>query len=828
MLDLTSNVAGPYAAKLLADYGADVLKVEPPEGDPSRQFGPFYGGEPHAETSGLFLHVNTNKRSVTLDLSTADGVAEVRRLAAGADIVLEDFAPGQVDEWGIGWDALSAGRDDLVMCAITPFGQTGPYRDYRGSEITLQAIGGPMLTNGHADREPIKLGGHTAYYQAGVAIAYAVMLARLRVERGGSGDYIDLSVYECQAGSRDRRVIELTASSYTGKASKRPDSDIRLGYGVRETMDGHVALMGAGGRLPMLLTLIGREDMLANDDLYLPGAFIPEALVNEVEGSFREYLMRTTSLDFVAAAQGLGILCGAIRTVKETVEDAHFRGRGVWDTIDHPHTGPIEYPGRPIIMNGSPRVTPVHAPLLGEHNDALSGDAWLAREDEPRVESGSASGSLLPLDGVRVASITVVWAGPHTAQVLAEWGADVIRVEPTTRIQTSSRGADQSLTQEQGRQLGERGQLIAGYPDFDPKEDRWNRNPAFNSHSRNKRSMSCDITTPEGKEAFLRLIAQSDVFVENNVPETIDKAGITWEDLKKVNPRLIMIRMPGYGLDGPYKNYRTFGSHAEGMIGHHHIRNYPDAAPEFAGNALTADANAGLLAALAAVMALRHRDLTGEGQLIEIPLAEAFLPNIGEFILDYTMNGYVAPSQGNLHPHRAPHGVYATQGDDQWIVIDVGTDEEFASLCAVLGEPALAKDERFATAEARLADRASLDAAIGALTASRDKEELFHELQAAGVIATPTHNGLEALADPQLEARQWFREIDVPTVGKHRYPGYLFKMRNTADDVRLPPPLLGEHSEEIYIDLLGYSRPEYQAMVDSGLVGTAYPAEILP
>jgi crotonobetainyl-CoA:carnitine CoA-transferase CaiB-like acyl-CoA transferase len=211
-----------------------------------------------------------------------------------------------------------------------------------------------------------------------------------------------------------------------------------------------------------------------------------------------------------------------------------------------------------------------------------------------------------------------------------------------------------------------------------------------------------------------------------------------------------------------------------------------------------------------------------------MPLAEAFVPVLGEFVLDYTMNGRVTPPQGNAHRHHAPHGVYPTVGDDQWIAIDVGSDDEFRSLCEVLDAPALAADERFADAAARLRNRDALDAWLRDLTCSHDKEHLFRALQAVGVIAAPLHDELEALADEQLNARGWFREITMPGVGTHRYPGYVFKLRNTADDVRLPPARLGEHSEAIYLDLLGYSRAEYDALFARGFVGTKYAAGVAP
>lgn len=435
----------------------------------------------------------------------------------------------------------------------------------------------------------------------------------------------------------------------------------------------------------------------------------------------------------------------------------------------------------------------------------------------------------LPLEGIRIAAITVVWAGPHVTQILGEWGADIIRVEPVNRVQPYSRGGESLITKEQAeRTAREFGTLLAAYPDFDPREDRWNRSAGFNAHARNKRSMACDIMSPEGHEAFLRLIEHCDVFVENNVPETIERAGLTYEELREVNPRIIVLRMPAFGLDGPYKNYRAFGTHVEGMIGHHWLRGYTDAGPDYTGDAFTADAMAGVMGAFAVVTALRHRERTGVGQQIEMPLAEGFMPVLGEWILDYTMNGRVPGPQGNTHPSHAPHNIYPCAGDDQWITIDVASDDEFAALCETLGAPHLASDDRFATARERWEHRKPLDEALAKYTRPRDKTELFHALQAAGVVAGPLMNELDALASPQLEARDWFEEITREDLGTHRYPGMLFKLENTPNHVRRPPPKLGEHNEEIYLDLLGYSREQYDALVASGQVGTTYGPGVLP
>jgi crotonobetainyl-CoA:carnitine CoA-transferase CaiB-like acyl-CoA transferase len=381
VLELARNVAGPFAGNLLADYGAEVLKVEPPTGDPARLAGPFPGDDPHPEKSGLFLHLNTNKRSITLDPSTAEGGDLVRRLAAGVDIVIEDFAPGQAAQWGFGWETLSEGRADLVMASITPFGQSGPYRDYLGTEITLQAIGGPLINTGHGEKEPLKLGGNVAHYHAGVTTAFAVMAAQLRAELDGEGDYIDISVQQCQAGFRDRRTIFVTAASYTGTARNRPVPGARLATGVRECRNGYVNVM-AGRSIDSLLILIERPDLFAVVEPDVPPNQQPATVIETLETAYGEWLMEHDKHDVIARGQELRILCGAVLTIEDLLTDPHYRDRDVWDTLEHPVAGALEYPGAPLLMSASPRAEPRPAPLLGEHNEAVYGDELGIDRDE--------------------------------------------------------------------------------------------------------------------------------------------------------------------------------------------------------------------------------------------------------------------------------------------------------------------------------------------------------------------------------------------------------------------------------------------------------------
>ena len=847
VLDLSRDVAGPYATKLLADYGARVIKVEPRGGDPARAFGPFPDGKPDPEASGLFLHLNTSKQSVVLDAHTDDGAATVRRLASQVHVVVEDLAPGEAARYGWGWDQLRAINPSLILCSITPFGQEGPYAPYRGSELALQAIGGPLHATGNAAREPLKLAGHYAAYHAGATAALAILLALRRSESASApsraqaaGDWLDISIYRCQAGCRDRRTIQLTSAAYSGiNPGRAVKGGRRVGFGIYPCADGHVNIMGAGTRLPRLLKWIGAKSLLdqLDDDGLPPGG--PE-FGDQVDQAVEDFLADIAKLDAVARAQDAGLLAGAVMTVPDIFQDPQLLARDWWHEITHWHGAPLRYPGLPFRFSDSESDPPKRAPRLGEHARVVLDFAPPdADERAPAPEPDPAPPDLpLPLQGIRVAAVTVVWAGPHVAQLLAEWGADVVNVEPVNRIQPYTRGAESAPTTAQIHRYAERG-IQPQYPDSDPGADPWNRFASFNSHARNKRSMTCDIMSPEGREAFLKLIEHCDVLVENNVPTTIDKAGIAYDQLREINPRLIMLRMPAFGLQGPYSGFRAFGLHVEAMVGHTHLRGYPDMGPDEIGETLASDGISGVQGAVAVLMALRHRERTGQGQMIEMPLNEGFIPTLAEFLFDHAMNAANPPPQANSHRHHAPHNVYPAQGDDQWIAIDVDGDQEFSALCDALAAQAshdgrdsdiahLPHDPRFHSTETRRQFLPELDELIAAETRHWNKTELFHALQAAGICAAPVNSATDALEDPHLNQTGFFQHLEIDGVGSHKYPGLTIQMRRTPNYIRTPPPTLGQHNDEIYQDLLGYT-PRQQAELEArGIVGTRYPPRLLP
>ena len=369
VVDFSHHVAGPYCTKLLAEFGADVIKVERPDGgDPARMMPPFYHDIPDPDGSLLFLHLNTSKRSLALDLKSAAGLQVAKDLVAKADIVVENFSPGTMDRLGLGYDVMRELNPAVVVVSISNFGQTGPYRDFRISEIVAYAMGGSMQSSGHAKKEPLKLAGNSVQYHCGSVAAFGAMAALTGAELTGQGDHIDCSLYETQMGSRDRRAIYLTNYQYTGEPSKRVDTVLSMGGGVRPTSDGYIMIAGGGKRLPNLLRMIGREDLIEARKASATPKELDPAFVEDVEHSLLEWSLARTKAEALAESQKHHIVGGVVNTIADLFTDPHFVERDPWYVIDHPTTGPQTYPGAPFRLSKSEQPTPRPAPRLGEHN----------------------------------------------------------------------------------------------------------------------------------------------------------------------------------------------------------------------------------------------------------------------------------------------------------------------------------------------------------------------------------------------------------------------------------------------------------------------------
>jgi crotonobetainyl-CoA:carnitine CoA-transferase CaiB-like acyl-CoA transferase len=343
--------------------------------------GPFLNDEPHPEKSGLFLHLNTSKRSITVNLKHANGIGIVKDLVRECDIVIENFRPGVMDDLGLGYDVLEKINPAVVLTSISNFGQTGPYRDMKSSDLVAYAMGGPMNITGHADYEPLKLAGSIVSMHAGSVAAYATMVALWEAEDSGEGQHVDVSVYETQAGFRDRRVIYLTAYAYTGESFSRPDPGYRVASGTKPCADGFVNIMGFGPRFRNISNMIGHPE-LADDPMFTD---VSNRSDPDVAMAFDEFyfpwLMEHTKLEAVKEAQENQLLAGPINTVEDIFNDPHFEYRNYWETIDHPSTGELKYTGRPFKMSGAELPPRSAAPLLGQHTVEVLGKLGRSKQD---------------------------------------------------------------------------------------------------------------------------------------------------------------------------------------------------------------------------------------------------------------------------------------------------------------------------------------------------------------------------------------------------------------------------------------------------------------
>ena len=821
VLDLTHHIAGPYCTKLLGDYGADVIKVERPgEGDSARRLGPFLGDIPHPEKSGLFLHLNTNKRSVTLDLKSDVGRETFVELAKAADVVVENFRPGVMASLGLDYETLKKANPLLVMASISNFGQSGPYRDFKSSELVLSAMGGGMPT-GLAEREPLKYAGWVRQFQTGLLAVNGILAAFHTARQQGIGQYLDLSMFEMHISNMDYRAAALVRFQFTGENTWRQSLASRpadMPAGIYPCADGYVYWF-AVPRWANVCRMIGRPDLVTDPRFADPGARVQNG--TEFDGIFLEWSLQRTKKQCWEEGIAAGLICGPCNNVEELWQEPHVRGRGFWTEVDHPAMGKVTIPGRPFVMSETPWRVGRPAPLLGQHNpDAIGAPDGVWRHHRPaeaaREVHGRRKAVRYPLEGVRVLDLCQLFAGNFANHILGDLGAQVIKVESTQYWQFMVRGTFARLTKELMQKTGSGW----GYWQNDPGDRPWDRYGAFNAHCRNKLSFTVDMRKPEGVDIFKRLVKVSDIFIEGNSPTTVERLGLDYPQLKEVNPGLIMVRMPGFGTSGPYRSYAATAQVLEAFCGHTMLLGYRDTDVTSSNMTIASDAAAGAGAATAALMALHYRTQTGKGQLIEMAQVENFMPFIGDALMDYILNKRVRSPLGNRHATAAPCDLFPCAGVYQWVAITVHNEEEWQGLRRALGDPEWTRNPRFATPGGRSQDQDDMWQHIAEWTRTRDKYDIMHRLQKEGVPCGPLLDDAETFKDPHLLARGHFTEVDVPHLGTYLAPGMIWRMSETPLKIRYPAPTLGEHNEYVYKELLGYSDEECHRLEREGQIGT--------
>ncbi|MBI2696937.1 CaiB/BaiF CoA-transferase family protein [Mycobacterium nebraskense] len=761
VLELSNGIAVSYCGKMFADAGADVVKIESVQGDTAR--GWSAGGPPGA----LFGYLAAGKKSVTNSVQ-----AEIDALLAGADIVLTDLTDG----WTLDEITAHTGAAAVVV-AVTPFGITGPYVDDRviANEFILQALCGSTAGRGWPEDEPVQAGGQLGEWLAGTFAAAVAAATARHAARSGRGEIIDVSTYEAMViamgGLSAMSASVLGADSLLGRRSLELPS-------IVPTADGMVGFCTiTAQQFQDFLVLIDRADLL--DDAELASFDGRVARRDEFVGMVTQWTQSRTTQEIVDLAVAFRIPVAPIATPEMLAKIDHFVERGVFVESEAGVLQP-RVPYRSDAMTTRP---PGRPPRLGADNGRVH---WPPRTVQPRTVDADA----LPLADIRITDFTAFWAGPVATQLLGTLGADVIKVEGVRRPDGMRFSAGRPASWDQW----------------------WEWGPVFLCSNNNKRGVSVELSTETGRAVALELIAASDLVIENFSPRVMTNFGLGWDAVRAANPRAIMVRMPAFGLDGPWRDRVGFAQTMEQSTGMAWMTGHADGPPVIPRG--VCDPIAGLHAAFAAVAALVTRDRDGTGMHVESTMVEAALNVAAEMLVEYSCNGIEMRRNGNRGPGARPQGVYRCRGDDNWVALAATDDAARVSLAHLLGRPDLRAGDW-------LEQQDEIDKLISDWTARQSVAGAVEALRGGGVAAAPVTPAPALLSDPHLHARGFWETVDHPVAGSFLCTGMPFAFLGKARRwIRRVPPLYGQHTGEVLTGLLGRSQEDLSALQQSGIIST--------
>lgn len=765
VLELSNGIAVSYCGKMFTDAGADVVKVEPSQGDSMRRWSA--GGPPGA----LFGYLAAGKKSVSA--GRQDAVA----LLAGADVVLTDLTDG----WTLD-DITAHTGPSAVVVAVTPFGTTGPYVDDQvaANEFILQALCGSIAGRGWPGDEPVQAGGRLGEWLAGTFAAAVAAATARHAARGGCGEVVDVSTYEAMVIAMGG--LSTMSASVLGADSLLYQRSLEL-PSIVPTADGTVGFCTiTAQQFQDFLVMIDRADLV--DDAELASFAGRVERRDEFLGMVTRWTQARTTQEIVDLAVAFRIPVAPIATPAALPNVDHFVRRGVFVESE---LGVLQ-PRVPYRSESMTSRRPGLAPQLGADNGRIH---WPPRPHRPE---GPAAGEL-PLSDIRVTDLTAFWAGPVATQLLGSLGADVIKVEGVRRPDGMRFSA--------GRP-----------PDWDQW---WEWGPVFLCSNNNKRGISLELGTDAGRTIALELIAASDLVIENFSPRVMANFGLEWDAVTAANPRAVMVRMPAFGLDGPWRDRVGFAQTMEQATGMAWMTGHADGPPVIPRG--VCDPIAGLHAVLAAVAALVIRDRDGTGMLVESTMVEAALNVAAEMLVEYSRNGIELRRNGNRGPGATPQGAYPCRGDDEWVALAAMCDAARVSLARLLDRPELGPDA--AVWEERVDE---VDKLISDWTTRHSVAEAVAALRTGGVAAAHVTAPAALLSDPQLLARGFWETVDHPVAGSFLCTGMPFTFVGKPRRwIRRVPPLYGQHTDEVLTGILGRSRRDLLELRAAGVTG-ARPA----
>jgi crotonobetainyl-CoA:carnitine CoA-transferase CaiB-like acyl-CoA transferase len=772
VVELAGSVAGEYCGKLLADFGAEVIKVETPGwGSPTRAMAPVFGDGAGREGSALFAYLNTNKHSVEVDVTSAAGALRLHELVGTADAVIDDRAVSWADR-----------HPSVVFCSITPFGQGAAAEFENAKSINVfHASGWGYHTPSHANpaRPPLQGPGRfLADYEAGLEAALCVASSLFGRMHTGSGEFIDISA-QAVLVSRADCILGRFITGEVPADIHRGDFDQQGPASFFACADGFVYLyMTSGAHWLGVKTLLGDPEWLnAFEDDWLEFSVTPEK-VAEFQRGFAAWVRDFAKETASDQAQRLGVPLVPVNGATDLHQSPQYRHRGFFQVVQHPVLGAATYPTVPYAFSASPAEITSAAPALGQHTAAVL--ERLGALDTPRVPPAVKSAQLKPpknprggpLQGVRVVELTKVWAGPYAGKLLALLGAEVIKVET-------------AASPEEMRAYG--GTDI-------------NHAPFFLSINPEILSVDFDIKSPEGMAGLRELIARSDVVINNLRPGAMERQGLGYAQLHEIKPDIISVSIKMWGNDGPLGHQTGYAPCFAALAGLASLVGYRGG-PPLGASMRYGDSTVGAAAAYAAVVALLHRERTGVGQFVDVSAVETLSSLIGDRLLEQSLSGKQLEPDGNNHPDMCPHGCYPCS-DDAWITVAVANDVEWQGLCDVLDAGRLVAEPRYATMGNRRGHTEALDVDLARLTREHDAEDLAHRLRAAGVPAGKSANTGDVIGDQRLWDRELYRFVSDHREGQRPVLGPSWRLTRNPAKISRGAPDLGEDTDYVLHEIL--------------------------
>ncbi len=790
------------AGRMLAELGAEVFKVEPPGGAQARTMPPFdeSRAEDDPDRSLYWASVGASKKSIVADLEDPAARASLRGLLSRADIVIESFDPGEMARLGLAYPDIAATNPGVIYASVTPYGQDGPDAHTAATDLTLEAAGGLLGLQGDPDRPPVPVGFPQASFHGGMQAAADALVALNERERSGLGQHLDVSM---------QAAIVWTLMNATGYPKNTGNDPPTSGPnrilpvpsvvpGVTfprawECADGYFTVQLAGGRVgktPLQTALewakadgLVPAHIAARDwsawVMDLVSGRLPLADVQEALAIVGQCFKQHTQHELMQLGCNGGLLLAPILRMDGLLSDPQLKERDHWRTV----LGRV-HPGIPVRLSATPMLEPQRPPRLGEHQ------AELARFDV-RVPAIHGSGSRQrAFEGLKVADFAWIGVGPMVSKALADHGATVVHVESASRPD-----------------------LLRTVPPFKDNIADLNHSQFMADYNTSKLGLNVDLNTPGGREIARKLIDWSDLVTESFTPGAFERLGFGYPELSKDRPELLMFSTCLRGQTGPQRSFGGYGGQGSALAGIYSLTGWPDRVPHGPWGAYT-DFVAPRYGLAAVASAIRHRNRTGQGQFIDLSQVEAAMHFIEPVILDYTVNGRVAPPAGHESLYASPHGVYHTRGLEEYAVLACETKEQWRALCSVAPLQEFSAPE-FDALGTRLAHDAAIDAALEAWCAGFETAELVALLKRAGVPAASALRPSELYEDAQLAHRDFFKWLNHTVMGPTPYDGPVTLYSATPPQYTAAP-CLGEHTEYVLKDLLGMSEDEIIRYAEQG------------